>query len=55
MSEEGKMQLKALLEVSAYSELYKLIDFLNKNLKDKDLIFGLAQVEDKMTVKIYEI
>lgn len=54
MSEQGKMQLKATLEISAHDELYKLVDFLNKNLKEKNLIFGLAQKEDKMQVTIYE-
>ncbi|MDK2799916.1 MAG: hypothetical protein PWP27_445 [Clostridiales bacterium] len=54
MNDSSKLQLKATLEISMNDELYKLIDFLNKNLKQKNLIFGLAQKEDKMIVTIYE-
>ncbi|MGE4282918.1 MAG: YpmA family protein [Clostridia bacterium] len=54
MSEKHKLDLKATLEVSSNDELYKLVDFLNKNLKQKDLIFGLAQKNEKMVITIYE-
>ncbi|MBZ4645781.1 MAG: hypothetical protein PWR27_1618 [Petroclostridium sp.] len=54
MGEENKLELKATLEISCNDELYKLIDFLNKNLKQKNLIFGLAQKNEKMVVTIYE-
>ncbi|MCG8502224.1 MAG: YpmA family protein [Firmicutes bacterium] len=54
MSDSGKMEIKAILELSPNEELYKLIDFLNKNLKQKDLVFGLAQKDGHMVVTIYE-
>lgn len=37
-------------------DLYQLVDFLNRNLKDKDVIFGLskdANVPDKMLLTLY--
>lgn len=37
-------------------DLYRLIDFLNRNLKDKDVIFGMAKSEqnpDKVQITIY--
>ncbi|MCL6448713.1 MAG: YpmA family protein [Armatimonadetes bacterium] len=38
-------------------ELYKVVDFLNKNLKHKRLMFGLTKDKDKnvMVITIYEI
>ena len=54
MKREDKLELKAALEVECNLELYKVIDFLNKNLKYKDLIFGLSQGNGKMKVTIYE-
>lgn len=49
-----KLELKATIEIEENQELYKIVDFLNKNLKSKDLIFGLTKKGDKMTVSIYE-
>ncbi|MDH7479013.1 MAG: YpmA family protein [Syntrophomonadaceae bacterium] len=38
-------------------ELYKVVDFLNKALKHKKLMFGLTKnnMEDTMTISVYEI
>lgn len=54
MDADGKLELKATLEVESNLELYKVIDFLNKNLKDKKLIFGLSKKNDRMTILIYQ-
>jgi len=54
MRESGKMDIKSTIQLNINEELYKLVDFLNKNLKDKNLIFGLSQKDDKMTITIYE-
>jgi hypothetical protein len=35
--------------------LTSLVTFLNKQLKDRDLIFGLSRAEGKLTVTIYEV
>lgn len=37
-------------------DLYLLVDFLNRNLKDKDVIFGLSKSPDepdKMALTLY--
>lgn len=52
--EDGKLVLKATLEAKYDFELYKIIDFLNKNLKDRSLIFGMAKKDDKAVISIYE-
>ncbi|WP_206810571.1 YpmA family protein [Paradesulfitobacterium ferrireducens] len=53
--EQGKLELIATQKVSANAELYKIIDFLNKNLKQHHLMFGLTKKEDTMTISIYEV
>jgi hypothetical protein len=52
---EDKKGLKVIAhkEMDSNPELYKLVDFLNKNLKEKNVIFGLAMKDEKMTVTIY--
>lgn len=51
----GKLELVAVQRVQANAELYKVIDFLNKNLKGHHLMFGLTKKEDTMTISIYEV
>ena len=39
-------------------DMYEIVDFLNKNLKEYGLMFGLKiddEQKDKMTIKIYEV
>lgn len=41
---------------SKTDDLYLLVDFLNRNLKDKDIIFGLSKAEtepEKMQITLY--
>jgi len=51
----GKIELIATQRVGANGELYKVVDFLNKNLKDYRLMFGLTKKEDKMVISVYEV
>jgi hypothetical protein len=52
---ENKLELIAFKEFSSYSEMYKVVDFLNKNLKEKRLLFGLSKTENgNMLISIYE-
>lgn len=52
---EDKLELLAKKELLYNDELYKLVDFLNKNLKEKRVIFGISKEGDRATVSIYEI
>ncbi|MFA6308169.1 MAG: YpmA family protein [Clostridia bacterium] len=58
MDSKDKLELKSTLKIEANPELYKIVDFLNKNLKDKNLIFGVNKGvnkdENKMIISIYE-
>ena len=57
MDEEskGKIELIGLQRVQANPELYKIVDFLNKHLKDYHLMFGLTKKEEVMTISVYEV
>ncbi|MBP1761848.1 MAG: hypothetical protein H6Q64_1390 [Firmicutes bacterium] len=52
----GKLELIALRNFSANDELVYVVDFLNKNLKNKQIMFGISKDKqaDQMTIKIYE-
>lgn len=54
MQKVDRLELKSTLEIESNAELYKVVDFLNKNLKDKRLIFGLSKKGKKMQISIYE-
>lgn len=52
---QGKIELIATQRVGVNGELYKVVDFLNKNLKDHRLMFGLTKKGDKMVISVYEV
>jgi hypothetical protein len=56
-TETGKLELIATKSFKTYDEMYKIVDFLNKILKDKKVIFGLTKDKNSetMTISIYEI
>lgn len=55
--DEGKLELIATKSFKSYDEMYKVVDFLNKTLKDKKIIFGLTKekTNDTMSISVYEI
>lgn len=55
-NDPGKLELIAVKSFKSYEEMYKVVDFLNKTLKDKKVIFGLTKDSQKgtMTISIYE-
>ncbi|OPX92385.1 MAG: hypothetical protein A4E53_00533 [Pelotomaculum sp. PtaB.Bin104] len=56
ISTTGKLELIAVKSFKAYDDMYKIIDFLNKTLKNKHVIFGLTKdvAKDTMKISIYE-
>lgn len=56
-TEDGRLELIATKSFKPYDEMYRVVDFLNKTLKDKKVIFGLTKDKhnDKMTISVYEI
>ncbi|MDI6709454.1 MAG: YpmA family protein [Thermoanaerobacterales bacterium] len=51
----GKLELIATRSFAPYDEMYQVVDFLNKNLKNRGLIFGLTKAKDgRMAITVYE-
>jgi len=42
------------LKISPYDEFYRVVDFLNRNLKSYNLMFGVTKKDDEMVFSIYE-
>ena len=55
--DSGKLELIAFKSFSANDELVYVVDFLNKSLKDKKIMFGLTKDKktSQMTINIYDI
>ena len=54
--DSGKLELIAHKSFSANDELVRVVDFLNKNLKAKKIMFGITKdkKENQMTINVYE-
>ncbi|QKS71126.1 YpmA family protein [Paenalkalicoccus suaedae] len=55
--ENDKIRLLSTVKVAKHEDTYKLVDALNRTLKDRDLMFGLSLDEkdkDQMIFSIYE-
>lgn len=48
------LKLIAIMEFDEYENMYKVVDFLNKNLKQRGIIFGLARKDGKDILSIYD-
>ncbi len=55
LNNQGTLELIAVKPFKPYSEMYKVVDFLNKTLKNRSLIFGLTKDAHNgtMTISIY--
>lgn len=48
------LNIIGVMEFNEYEEMYKIVDFLNKSLKDRGLIFGLTRENGKDKLLIYD-
>lgn len=55
--EKDKLELIATKTLKSSDDMYKIVDFLNKTLKHKKIMFGLSKnsTENTMTISVYEI
>lgn len=55
--ERDKLELIATKILPANEDMYKIVDFLNKTLKEKRVMFGLTlnRTENTMTISVYEV
>ncbi len=56
MEDKGKLEIIAFKNFAVNPELVYIVDFLNKSLKDKGIMFGITKDKEKneMTINIYE-
>ncbi|HWI54087.1 MAG TPA: YpmA family protein [Desulfobacteria bacterium] len=54
---KDKLELIAAKVFKPYDEMYKIVDYLNKTLKHKNVMFGLTKNSENgsMTISIYEV
>lgn len=52
---ESKIEVLSTVNVTYQSDLYKVVDALNRTLKDKDLMFGLALDKDDPEKAVFTI
>lgn len=53
--DQDKLELIAQMSFANYAEMYKVVDFLNRTLKEKQVIFGLRKDKNgNMIISIYE-
>lgn len=51
----GKLEQIAHKSFPTNEHMYKVIDFLNKSLKEHKIMFGLTKSGETMTISIYEV
>jgi len=53
---EDKLMLIATKNFAYYEDMYKVVDFLNKNIKDKRIMLGLTKDKEtgEVSINIYE-
>lgn len=56
-NKESKLELIAQKQFASSPELIRAVDFLNKTLKDKGFMLGIARDknEGRMTISVYEV
>ncbi|WP_083978850.1 YpmA family protein [Bacillus alveayuensis] len=52
---ESKIEVLATVKIQYSSDLYKIVDCLNRTLKKDDLMFGLALDEHNKDIAIFTI
>jgi uncharacterized protein YgfB (UPF0149 family) len=53
--EQKKIETLASVKVLNSPDLYKIVDILNRTLKDHDFMFGLALAENDETKAVFTI
>ncbi len=54
MPDGNKLTPRGKLKIKYQDDLYTLVDFLNRNLKDKDVMFGLSKEGDLAVISMYD-
>lgn len=52
---ESKIEILSTVKIQHSPDLYKVVDALNRTLKDRDLMFGLALDQEDQNKAIFTI
>ncbi|WP_153122556.1 YpmA family protein [Peribacillus tepidiphilus] len=52
---ESKIEVLSTVKIQNSPDLYKVVDLLNRTLKDRDLMFGLALDQENKEKAIFTI
>ncbi|KYD09238.1 YpmA family protein [Heyndrickxia sporothermodurans] len=52
---DSKIEILSTIKIDYQADLYKIVDFLNRTLKQKDLMFGLALDSEDKSKAIFTI
>lgn len=52
---ESKIEVLATVRIQNSPDLYKIVDSLNRTLKERDVMFGLALDEEDQEMAIFTI
>nr|WP_263325932.1 YpmA family protein [Neobacillus sp. Marseille-Q6967] len=52
---ESKIEILSTVKIQHSPDLYKVVDALNRTLKERDLMFGLALDQEDQTKAIFTI
>jgi hypothetical protein len=52
---ESKIEIISTVKVEQSPDLYKIVDALNRTLKDRDLMFGLALDKEDQNKAVFSI
>ncbi|WP_197208433.1 YpmA family protein [Cytobacillus firmus] len=52
---ESKIEVLSMVKIQQSPDLYKIVDALNRTLKEKDLMFGLALDQEDQNKAIFTI
>lgn len=52
---ENKIQVLSTVKIKYSPDLYKIVDSLNRTLKEKDVMFGLALDEKEKDTAVFTI
>lgn len=52
---ESKIEVLSTVKIQQTPDLYKIVDALNRTLKEKDLMFGLALDQEDQNKAIFTI
>lgn len=52
---ESKIEVLSTVKIQSSPDLYKIVDALNRTLKEKDLMFGLALDQEDQNKAVFTI